>query len=123
MSSMADELATRLSDWLHNKDWSIRRFSREIKVSHTHAARIVNGEVPPSPELAQKISSVTGMTAEEILYLAGRLPKPPEWTPELDEWTALFEQLSGQDRAEMLELGRVKVGRRERERSKERPSK
>jgi hypothetical protein len=48
----------------------------------------------------------------EIEILAGILPKPPGWTPELEEWNAMFDQLSEEDRADFLVLGRSKAGRR-----------
>ena len=97
---------------------SMRELARKSGISHSTISQVINGAQPPTYEFCIAIAKGFGLAQDEVLTLAGKLPKPPEWTPDLQEWTYLFEQLTDEDRAEMLQLGRYKVGRREKQRSK-----
>lgn len=63
------------SNWIakmvHERGWTIRRFGREIKVSATHAGRLVNGIKSPSPELARVIARVFGVPELEVFEQVG----------------------------------------------------
>ena len=116
--SNMDAFSTWLAKLLEEKDWSMRRLARESGISQSTVSKVINGAQLPTYEFCVGIAKGLGLAQDEVLTLAGKLPKPPEWTPDLQEWTYLFEQLTEEDRAEMLQLGRYKVGRREKQRSK-----
>ncbi|MCS6909104.1 MAG: hypothetical protein NZM11_00820 [Anaerolineales bacterium] len=56
-----------------------------------------------------KIAAAAGVSPEVVLRLAGLLPKPPDWSPALDELATLFEQLPEDDQDELLSLARMKA--------------
>jgi len=74
---MGDTLSFWIEQELVERGWSAREFGRRIGVSHTHAARIVNGEVIPSLKLCNEIGRVLDVTPEEVLRRAGLLPEIP----------------------------------------------
>jgi len=115
---MDTKLTTWLTEKLNENRMSMRELARKSGISHSTISQVINGAQPPTYEFCIAIAKGFGLAQDEVLTLAGKLPKPPEWTPDLQEWTYLFEQLTDEDRAEMLQLGRYKVGRREKQRSK-----
>ena len=118
VTDMDTQFTTWLTQQLQEKDLSMRELARKGNISHTTISLVMSGERKPTYEFCVGIAKGLGLAQDEVLTLAGKLPKPPEWTPDLQEWTYLFEQLTDEDRAEMLQLGRYKAGRREKQRSK-----
>ncbi len=51
----------------------------------------------------------------EVLVRAGLLPMPSDWTPDREEWNAMFEALGSDDRENLLDLARIMRTRRKRE--------
>lgn len=72
---MDDNLSSWVNNELRIRDWSIREFGRRIGVSHTYAARIVNGENRPSADLCQEIARAFGVSVAEVFRRAGYLPE------------------------------------------------
>lgn len=75
---MSDKLAGWLRGKLEERDWSIRHFARQVGVSHTHAAAIINQEANPSVDLLRKIADLFATPMEEVLRLYGLLPPSPD---------------------------------------------
>lgn len=85
MQSLRFRVSTWLNDKIRERNWSIRRFGREIGVSATHAARLVNGTVPPSVELCKRIARVFKMRVDDVVREVGLLPSEPMTKPVLVE--------------------------------------
>jgi transcriptional regulator with XRE-family HTH domain len=107
-----------LTQQLQEKDLSMRELARRGKISHTTISLVISGERKPTYEFCVGIAKGLGLPPDEVLALAGKLPKSPELTPELQEWIYIFEQLTDEDRAELMQFGRYKVGRREKLKAK-----
>ncbi len=118
VAKMDAKLTTWLIEKLNENRMSMRELARKSGISHSTISQVVNGAQTPTYEFCIAIAKGLGLAQDEVLTLAGKLPKPPEWTPDLQEWTYLFEQLTDEDKAEMLQLGRYKAGRHEKQRSK-----
>jgi transcriptional regulator with XRE-family HTH domain len=71
---MGDNFPSWLNNEIRIRDWSIREFGRRTGISHTHAARIINGEVDPSADLCQEIARAFGVSVAEVFRRAGYLP-------------------------------------------------
>jgi transcriptional regulator with XRE-family HTH domain len=115
---MDTKFTTWLTEKLNENRISMRELARKSGISHSTISQVVNGAQPPTYEFCIAIAKGLGLPPDEVLALAGKLPKQPELTPELQEWIYLFEQLTEDDKAELMQLGRYKVGRREKQRSK-----
>lgn len=95
---MGDKLVTWVENKLVDRNWSIREFGRQVGISHTHAARIVNGESRPSISLCHDIADVFDVPRQEVMRIAGLLPPVPEMDADLEEALYLFEQLPDTER-------------------------
>jgi transcriptional regulator with XRE-family HTH domain len=90
-------MSTWLNDEVKKRNWSIRKFGQVIGVSHTHAARLVNGDVRPSLDLCAEIARAFDIRPEDVMKLAGILPPEPvsqsSITKEIDrELAAMTEE-------------------------------
>jgi transcriptional regulator with XRE-family HTH domain len=105
-------------DWLKSemkrREWGISATAKAAKVSHPVISDIVNYGVQPSFDTCVGLANAFGLRAEEVIYRAGLLPKPPDWQPEFDEWMGLFQDLSDEDKAELLAIARMKRGRKKK---------
>jgi transcriptional regulator with XRE-family HTH domain len=57
--------------------WSMRELSRRSGISHSHAARIVNGEVNPSADVCRRLARALNVAETEILKQAGYITDKP----------------------------------------------
>jgi transcriptional regulator with XRE-family HTH domain len=105
------ELSPWLAKQLQDRRLSMRELARRSKITHSTISDVMAGKRQPTSDFCKAIAKALDVPQVEIEILAGILPKQPGWTPELEEWNAVFEQLSDDDRAELLMLGRTKVGR------------
>ncbi len=105
-----DEFPFWLNEQMRKRSWSQSELARHAHLSQTVISQVLGGQ-HPGVRFCKAIAGAFGLPPEEVVKLAGILPRPPKWTPELDEWMALFEQLSDEDRSEMIELGRIKASR------------
>lgn len=106
------ELSPWLSQQLKDKRLSMRKLAQMSDVSQATISRVMSGKQLPTSDFCKAIAKALEVPQVEVEIMAGILPRPPDWTPEREEWNAVFEQLSDDDRAELLLLGRAKVGRR-----------
>ena len=57
------------------KGLGIKRLAPDIGVSYTYLSKIENHKTKPSEEFIEKIADYFGYEKEELLIIAGRLPK------------------------------------------------
>lgn len=115
-NQMDDTLVTWLREQLENKPWSIRELGRQLNISHSHAARIVNGEARPSAKLCERIAELFDMDVETIGEWAGVMPALPPETASVRQAMRLFSQLSESDREVVLTQMRALADDEERRR-------
>ncbi len=115
---MTNTLPKWLAEQLVERDWSQNRLGKEAGLSSSEMSRIMNGK-RPSVEVALAIARALRVPAETLLRLSGQIPKEPTSSPEFDEWGELFQQLGDEDRAEMLQIGRMKAGKHDKRKQKQ----
>ena len=115
---MTNLLPKWLAEQLLERDWTQNRLAREAYLPKSALSRIMNGK-PPSVEVALALARALRVPTETILRLAGRIPQAPLSSPEFDEWGELFQQLGDEDRAEMLQIGRLKAGKNDKRKQKQ----
>lgn len=112
----------RFPNWLENqlkeKQLSLRELAHRSKLSHPTISRVLSGKQRPTYEFCIAIADGLGESRAVVLDLAGLLPELPDYkmTPELVEWSRLFEQMSDEDRDELWKIGRIKAGKRREKR-------
>lgn len=95
---MSDKLTTWLNEKLEYNGWSIRHFAKRLGISHTHAGRIVNGEVKPNAEVCAAIARVFGEPTEAVFRLADMLPQIPDEDADIQALLEQWRRLSYEDR-------------------------
>lgn len=90
---------------------------RGIGVTHPTISAVLAGE-QPSFDTCIKIADGLLASRRAVVFMAGLLPPPPDYSVRVDEWDSLYDELSENDREEMLAMGRVKAIRGKREKEK-----
>jgi transcriptional regulator with XRE-family HTH domain len=112
------QVPKEFQDWLRSKmeerNWGIRETARRIGLSHPTISDIFNIDKPPSFETCLAIAQTFGIPSENVLRLAGLLPQTQEKSPQVDEISYLFDQLSSEEQEELIQLARFKIERRAR---------
>jgi transcriptional regulator with XRE-family HTH domain len=106
------ELEVWLTKQLKERRLSMSELGRKSNISHSTISRVLSGKQPPTSDFCKAISGALNVPQVEVEILAGILPKPPGWSPESEEWNALFHQLTEEERANVMTLGRSMAGRR-----------
>jgi transcriptional regulator with XRE-family HTH domain len=105
-------------DWLgqeiKKRGWSLRDTARAAGISHTPISYALNGELP-SFDTCIALADAFSVSRELVLRMAGYLPKPPNYTPTIEEGLSLLESLSEDDRQEILAAMRFKVEHKKRQ--------
>lgn len=114
---MVKEEPTNFVDWLHTemekRGWSVRQTARAGGISHTPLSYALNGD-QPSYDTCAALATAFGIPREEVLILAGLLPKPPQYNPKLERIKLILSQLSENDQDEVLALIELKRDRAEK---------
>lgn len=63
------------------------------------------------------IARALHLPPETVFRAAGLLPPEPEYVPLLDEWNAVFYELTPDEQQEMIDIARLKVDRRKKSES------
>lgn len=105
-------------EWLRKnmseRDWGIREMARQAKVSPPTITDIATFGKQPSFDTCLALARAFGVPPVEVLVRAGLLPPPSGWTPDREEWGALFDALSDDDRENLLDLARIMRTRKRR---------
>ena len=108
---MSDTFVSWLNERLEERGWSMREFGRQIDVSPSHAARIINGDALPSMKLTIEIAAALDTSPEIVLRKAGLLPPDDPETEDRREAQYLFSQLVDEDQTTVLTIMRALLGR------------
>jgi hypothetical protein len=110
------------ANWLDRKlserdGWNDARLAKEAGINQSVLSK-GRGGTGPGLEACLSIARALRVPVTEVLVAAGHIPKPPEWTPEIEEVALLYDQLSEDDKDDIRDFMRRRAKRRER--SKER---
>lgn len=64
--------------WLSNRGLTVRQLGEELKVSHSHVAKVLRGEAPVTWNFAAAVAEGFGLDPLEAFYMAGLLKKGAE---------------------------------------------
>ena len=95
--------------------WGVRELARRADLSHTLISNIINLGEQPSFDTCVALAPVVGKQPTTLLYMAGLLPKPPDWKPNLEEALALFGNLPQGEQDDLLAYMRRRAERGERD--------
>jgi transcriptional regulator with XRE-family HTH domain len=101
-----------LQDILTQKGITQAELAKRSSITPAQISRLVSGARGPGKETCLSLARALNIPPETILRVAGFLPTDQTWTPSKDEWSYIFQQLSPDDQAEMLEIARMKLSRR-----------
>jgi transcriptional regulator with XRE-family HTH domain len=105
-----------LSEWLQ-KEMKIRNLNqselaRLAGVTRSVISKLINQNSSPAPETIESIAHALKLPPIVVFRAAGILPEEPEYVPLLDEWNAIFYELTPEDQQEILEIARMKANKR-----------
>lgn len=109
-------LANWLIEQLRYKNWSQNDLARKAKLTSGSISNYINGRRPDT-DACRSIARALNVSEEMVLRLAGHLPKEKDYDPERDEWNALYEQMSEEDRKDFLDFARVKAKKSNKKRN------
>jgi transcriptional regulator with XRE-family HTH domain len=112
MSTMNDDFAEWLNAELRNREWSQAELARRAGVSRAAISDIASGKHKIGKDVATGIARAFKMQPVTVFRAAGILPPEPEYVPLLDEWNAVFYELTPDEQEELLDIARMKVNRR-----------
>jgi transcriptional regulator with XRE-family HTH domain len=104
---------------LRETGWGPREIGRRADLSHTLISNIMNLGEQPSFDTCVALAPILGKSPVTLIYMAGLLPKPPDWTPDMEETRSILSRLSEEDRRAMMAFAKEKLkpGESERERT------
>ena len=79
-------IATLLQDYLNkNPLINVSSLARQVGITRSNMSKMVHGHILPEPATCQSIAAATGISARQVLELAGHLPagEVPENIPEI----------------------------------------
>ena len=85
--------------------------SRRSGLSASQVSKIYNGLSETSEDGYVAIARGLQIPPITVLRAAGIVPKEPEYIPLIDEWNAVFYDLTQEDRQEILEIAKLKASR------------
>lgn len=77
---------------------SARGLAVAIGIGNTTVNRILAGEQIRDFNVIEAISAYTGLSKQHVLALAGHIPPPPHWTPDVIELADLLQSLGPEER-------------------------
>jgi transcriptional regulator with XRE-family HTH domain len=102
MPTASDEFIQWLNARMQDREWGVRETARQAGLSHPTVSDILNLGIQPSYDTCMALARAFNTPPEEILRLAGLLPKAPEETPTLRQLIWEFLQLDDADQAQIL---------------------
>ena len=102
---------------LSRRGWNDFQLSRHAGISHSALSRARRGALP-SWEVCGALAQALNVPAELVFRKAGLLPEGPDDPVSFEHWRFVLEQLSEEDRDELLEIARLKLERQSQRRSR-----
>ncbi len=99
---------------MEKNGWGMREVGRRAGVSHTTISNILNLGEQPTFDTAVALAPVLERDPLTTIYLAGLLPAPPDWDPDLNDAIELLKRMDETTRDGLLAfMRRVEQGERE----------
>ena len=114
MDKAPDAFSVWIKTKLDAKGWGIREAARNMELSHPTISSMVTYGEQPSFYTCRALAKAFDVPVEEILRLAGLLPKPASWSPERDEWNHLFDQVPDDQRETLIAMAKTLVSQGKR---------
>lgn len=118
LTTLMDDLKSeKFGRWLFQqmeaKGWNMTDLATRAGVSKQVISKYINNP-PENPDnnVLNGIARALQLPPETVLRAAGLLPPEPEYVPLLDEWTAVFYELTPDEQQELIDIARLKVDRR-----------
>src|SRR5262245_5619598 len=89
---------------LADRELSERELLRRADLSSGVISRARNGYQPIGYEACDKIADYLGVSSELVFRLAGLLPKPPDFNPEVEMLAEQIETLPSDDQDEIKKI-------------------
>ena len=105
------EFTNWLKETMKQKGISQAELARRSGISPPQVSKIYNGSSEPGKVTLVAIARGLKLPAITVLRAAGILPEEPEYVPLLDEWNAIFYELTPEDQQEILEIARLKANK------------
>ena len=114
MDGMDSELFGKwLIQQMNIKGWNMTDLASRAGVSKQVISKYINNPPDkPDNEVLSGIARAFRLPPETVFRAAGLLPPEPEYVPLLDEWTAVFYELTPDEQQELIDIARMKVDRR-----------
>lgn len=110
MSTMGNiEFAEWLEEQVAERGWSFRELARRSDMAASTISKVASRSLLPSCEFCIAISRPLGLSAEQVLRIAGILPVLPSPVTEEREALAIFRSLPGNLRVVALNILRSLV--------------
>jgi transcriptional regulator with XRE-family HTH domain len=108
-------METSFADWVRDqikeRNWTQAELARRSGISPAHITKALNGERGFGEKSILAIAQALKLPATTAFRAAGILPEEPEYIPLLDEWNAIFYELTPDDQQEILEIARMKANK------------
>lgn len=102
---------------LNDRGWTQADLSRFSNLSTAAISRMMTGARGIGPDACLAIANALRIPPEIVFRAAGLLPPKPDDEVTLEEWRYVLEQLSEEDREELLNIARLKIELRERKKT------
>lgn len=99
---------------LNDRGWTQADLSRFSNLSTAAISRMMTGARGIGPDACLAIANALRIPPEIVFRAAGLLPPKPDDEVTLEEWLYVLDQLSEEDRDELLNIARLKIERREK---------
>lgn len=109
------DFLTWLDAELEQRGWNDFQLSRRAGISHSAISRARRGGVLPSWEVCGAIARALDLPPEMVFRKAGLLPERPDDVLDFEQWQHVLGRLSEEDRQELLEIARLKLGKQMRQ--------
>lgn len=107
MEHKSNRFVTWTNQQLEKNNWSYRELSRRSDISHTHIAKILNGEREVTWDFAVKISHVFGLPIWDAFLMSGLVSSVPDEIMQNEKERVILElyrKLSPEGQQEILEF-------------------
>jgi len=116
MSTKANEFIEWLDEQEKETGFSDYEIARKGGFSHSVLSRARSG-IPPKWDICVSIANVLNVSPITIFRKAGLLPQGQNDRVEFSDWEHLLSQLSFEDQEEMRQLAKMKIERRQKNKS------
>ncbi len=111
MKQAPQEFVSWLQAEMNSHNWSSRETARRAGISHPLILDILNFNKQPSFKTCVVLARIFNLAPEDVVRRAGLLPPVQETDAKKETLLHLYEQMSPEDRNELIEIARLKAAR------------